>query len=68
MLTTAFSMSVRSNILASLELEPPASMSVPSILENYPEYRNTGSLDVLRLESQSTVVINLQFLRSHIWS
>jgi hypothetical protein len=37
-------------------------------LENYPEYKKTGSLDVLRLESQSTVLISLQFLRSHIYN
>jgi enolase len=42
-------------------LEPPAKITVPSFLENYPAYKKIGALDVLKLVSHPIVSINLRF-------
>jgi hypothetical protein len=46
-------------------LEPPAKITVPSFLENYPAYKKIGALDVLKLVSHPIVSINLRFDSSH---
>ena len=48
-----------SNNFTSFVFDPPAKIKVPSALENYPEYKNTGSKVVLREPSQSMSLTNL---------
>lgn len=63
-----FSRLFLSNNLASFELDPPARIRLPSILLNCPQYRNTGSFEVLRLASQSMVPKFLAVPKSQVCS
>ena len=63
---STFSKLFLSNNFASFALLPPANIRLPSILLNYPLYKNIGSLDVLKLASQSIVPKFLPVPRSHV--